>query len=289
MHIIGIIFAFLAFVTWGFGEFFAQKVIRHVGSWIALFFDCCFVLFGLLFFVWKDLFILTMGDFVLLTLTSIVVAGASLLDFQALKEGKICIVEPIIGLEIPLTAAFSITLGGESISMVQIILILVVFIGIILAITEHHEKLHYHKRIFEKGVTLALVAAICMALNNLLVGVSSREISPLMTIWFTDSFVAVICAIYIIYTKNYKNIFLKFRNHIKIIFGHSFFDNAGWIAFAYSTLFIPISITTTISEGYIALAAFLGLVISREKIKRHQFIGVVFAMIGVIALAYFSE
>ncbi len=289
MHYLGIIFAFLALVTWGFGEFFAQKVIRHVGSWIALFFDCCFVLFGLLFFVWKDLFLLSMADFILLTLTSIVVAGASLLDFQALKEGKICIVEPIIGLEIPLTAALGLILGRESISLIQTILIFVVFIGIILAITEHHAQLHYHKRIFEKGVTLALVAAICMALNNLLVGVSSREISPLMTVWFTDSFVAIICAIYIIYTKNYKDIFLKFKKHISIIIGHSFFDNGGWIAFAYSTLFIPISITTTISAGYVALAAFLGLVIGKEKIKQHQFMGVVFAIIGVIALAYFSE
>ncbi len=288
MHYIGIIFAFLAFITWGLGDFFAQKTIRRVGTWTSLFTDCCFVLFGLLFFVWNDLFLLTINDLILLTLTSIVVIAASLFDFEALKQGKICIVEPIISLEIPLTVALSLVLANESISLLQTIIILVVFIGIILAITEHHTSLHYHKRIFEKGVVLALLGAICMALNNFLVGVSSRDISPLMTIWFTDTFTAVICGIYLVYSKQYKGLLSKIKNNGKIITGQGVFDNLGWITFAYSTLFIPISITTTISEGYVALAAFLGLVVAKEKIKYHQFLGVIFSIIGIIALAYFS-
>ncbi len=286
---LGIILAFIAFATWGFGDFFAQRTIRHVGTWKSLFFDCCFGFFGLLFFIWKDIFLLTTGDIILLSLTSLVAISASLFDFEALKQGKICIIEPIIGLEIPLTVAMSFVLVHESMNLIQVIFIFIVFIGIILAITEHHTQLHYHKRIFEKGVVLALVGAVCMALSNTLVGISSRGISPLMTIWFTDSLIGVICLLYLIFTKEYKGLFSKFKSNIRTIAGQGIFDNSGYVAFAFSTLYIPIAITATISEGYVALAALLGLIVSREKIKKHQLIGVTFAIIGVIALAYFSE
>ncbi len=284
---LGIIFAFTAFIAWGFGDFFAQKSIRRVGSWKSLFFDCCFGVFGLLIFVLKDIFLLSIGDMILLSLTSVVAISASLFDFEALKQGKISIIEPIIGLEIPLTVALSFILVHESMNIAQVIIIFFVFIGVILAITEHHTELN-NKTVFEKGVILALVGAICMALSNTLVGVSSREISPLMTIWFTDFFIAIICMIYFIITKEYKDIFSKLKSNAKIIIGHGVFDTSGYVAFAFSTLYIPIAITTTISEGYVALAAFLGLAISHEKIKKHQFIGVALAIMGVIALAYFS-
>lgn len=69
------------------------------------------------------------------------------------------------------------------------------------------------------------------------------------------------------------------------IIGQSILDNTAWVAFAFATIFIPISIATTISESYIALAVFLGIFINREKLRPHQMIGVVLALVGVIALS----
>lgn len=37
-HYIGILFAFIALISWGFGDFFIQKTTRIIGSWKALFF-----------------------------------------------------------------------------------------------------------------------------------------------------------------------------------------------------------------------------------------------------------
>ena len=50
---------------------------------------------------------------------------------------------------------------------------------------------------------------------------------------------------------------------------HSFIDNLAWVAFAYATLYVPIAIATGISESYIALAAALGIIINKEKLKKH--------------------
>jgi drug/metabolite transporter (DMT)-like permease len=287
-HYLGLIFAFIALVSWGFGDFFIQKTTRVIGSWKALFFIGLVGLVGLFPFIINDLASLTGTNFLLLGLLGVVVIFASLFDFEALRQGKIVIVEPIIGLELPLTIGLSLVFANESLSLLQTILIGIVFIGIILAITAHHTHLHYHKRIIEKGAVLAGMGAIGMALANFLVGVSSKDISPLVTIWFAHSLLAVACGIYVYYKGGFKHLISDFKNHPGSILGQSILDNIGWVSFAQATTYIPIVIATTISESYIALAVLLGLFIGREKLHGHQYIGVTFAIAGVIALSYFS-
>lgn len=287
-HYVGILFAFIALVSWGFGDFFIQKTTRVVGSWKALFFIGIVGLIGLFPFVKNDLVFLNSSNILLLSLLGVVVVFAALFDFEALRQGKIAIVEPIIGLELPITVGLSLALANESLSFLQLVLVGIVFIGIILAITAHHTHFHYHKRIFERGVILAGIGAIGMALTNFLVGVSSQGISPLITIWFAHSLLAVVCGIYILYKGEFGNLISDFKNNPKPIIGQSILDNVAWISFAKATTYIPIAIATTISESYIALAVLLGLFVNREKLRTHQIVGVTLVIIGVITLSYFS-
>jgi len=253
----GIIFAFIALVSWGFGDFFIQKTTRAVGSLKALFFIGLVGLVGLFPFIKNDLSSLTSTNFLLLGLLAVVAIFATLFDFEALRRGKIAIVEPIVGLELPMTVGLSVALAGESLSSLQFFLIGIVFVGIMLAITTHHTHLHYHKRIFEKGVILAGVGAIGMALTNFLVGVSSESISPLMTIWFVHSLLAVICGFYLLYKGEFWKLFSDLRKHFKPIVGQSLLDNIAWVAFAISTTYIPIAIATTITSPSLFSLGFL--------------------------------
>jgi len=287
-HYLGIFFAFIALVSWGFGDFFIQKTTRVLGSWKALFFIGIVGLVGLFPFVKNDITSLTGANLSLLFLLGMIVVIAALFDFEALRQGKIAIVEPIIGLELPITVGLSLALVNESLSLLQFFLIGVVFIGIVLAITTHHTQLHYHKRLFEKGAILAGIGAIGMALTNFLVGVSSQNISPLMSIWFAHSLLAIVCGIYILYRGEIGNLISNFKNYPKLIMSQSILDNMAWVAYAKATTYIPIAIATTISESYIALAVLLGLFVNREKLKKHQTIGVALAIVGVVTLSYFS-
>jgi len=287
-HYLGILFAFIALISWGFGDFFIQKTTRVVGSWKALFFIGIVGLIGLFPFVKNDLVSLNSANILLLGLLGVVVIFAALFDFEALRQGKIAIVEPIIGLELPITVGLSIAIANESLSFLQLFLVGIVFVGIILAITAHHTHLQYHKRIFERGAILAGIGAIGMALTNFLVGVSSQGISPLITIWFAHSLLAVVCGVYILYKGEFKNLIYDFKKYPKPIIGQSILDNVAWVSFAKATTYIPIAIATTISESYIALAVLLGLFVNREKLRTHQIVGVTLAIIGVITLSYFS-
>lgn len=286
MHnFLGIIFALTALLCWGFGDFFIQRATRIVGSYKTLFFIGITGLIFLFPFVFAELSQLKMINWLLLSLLGVVVIFAALFDFEALRLGKICIVEPLLGIELPITVGLSVILAGEKLFPLQWLLILVIFIGIILAVTMHRTHLHYHKRIYEKGVILAGVGAIGMALTNFLIGISSQQISPLMTIWFTHTAAAIFTAIILIYRGEMKNIWLDLKKSPSLITATGVIDNAAWIAFGYATTYIPISIAATISESYIVLVSLLGIYVNREKIKSHQILGIILAIGGVLLLS----
>src|SRR3989344_4529122 len=96
-HYLGIFFAFIALVSWGFGDFFIQKTTRVLGSWKALFFIGIVGLVGLFPFVKNDLGSLNGANLLFLSILGVVVLFAAFFDFEALRQGKIAIVEPILG------------------------------------------------------------------------------------------------------------------------------------------------------------------------------------------------
>lgn len=68
----------------------------------------------------------------------------------------------------------------------------------------------------------------------------------------------------------------------------SFFDNLAWVAFSAAMLYIPMGVATGISEGYIAFAGGLGLLLNNEKLRPHQWVGFVVAIVSVIILAFIT-
>jgi len=287
----GILFALGAMIGWTLADFFIQKTVRKVGSMKALMYIGVVALILLFPFVYKEIPALFSSprDIIILSLGGLVMFAAALFDFEALKRGKLSIVEPLYGAEVPISVGLSIGLWGEYLSLVQIILISVIFVGIMLAITIHHTHLHYHKRIFERGVILALAGAVGMGLGNFLVGVSSQTISPILSIWFIHGSLGIFCLFYLFLRKELHGGIREIKQNIGIIAGQSILDNIAWIFFAFATLYLPISIAVGITESYIALGALLGVFLNKEKLKWHQYIGVAITCVAVILLATISE
>jgi len=287
-HYSGIFFAIIALFAWGFADFYIQKSSRAVGVWKTLFSVGVVGFIALFPFVQKEFSVLEPKDVILLVILGVIIFFASFLNFAALKKGKMAIVEPLIGMELPLTVALSIGFGKDKLSLVQLCLVAVVFVGLLMVITMHHKHLHQTRRTIEKGVMLAAAAAIGLALTNFLVGVSSRQISPLMVIWFAHTQLAIVCAAYLIYTKQFHKILIDLKSHLKSTLGQSLLYNLGWVAFALATTSVAISIVTAVSESYIVLGVILGIFVNREKLKRHQIIGIILAAGGILALSAFT-
>lgn len=282
----GVLCALIALVGWALADYYIQKSSRITGTINTVFINALTGVLVLLPFVFKDLIALQKEGLILLSLLGVIAMFEVIFDVGALKQGKISIVEPVFGLELPLTVALSVTLAKENLTTLQSILIFAIAIGIILTITTKFTNLHNHRSLFERGVLYAGLGAIGLALTNFLVGVASQEISPLLAVWFTDIFALVIVGMYIFYQGGFRKLFADFRHYPKQMTGQGIFNEIAWVGFAFATTMIPISIATAISESYVALTVLLGIFISREKIKRHQIIGIILAVTGIIILSY---
>jgi drug/metabolite transporter (DMT)-like permease len=284
-YALGILAAVIAMVSWGFGDFLIQKSTRRVGDWEALFYISIFGAIVILPFIYGQLpaLVANAGELALLLMTSLVLLVAALFDFEALKEGKIAIAEPIFVIEIPVAALLAFFVISEGITLMQTALIGGLIVGLVLVSVR---KIDFKRRKWlEKGVVLAFIGSLFMGTTNFLFGIAARETSALMVNWFTSLFLAVVCIAYLAHKSKLHKLALDGRKRLDLLLGLCILDNTAWIAFAYATVLLPIAIAVSISQCFIIITVLLGIFVSREKLLRHQKIGVVIAIVLAIALA----
>ncbi|HEY4525494.1 MAG TPA: DMT family transporter, partial [Candidatus Paceibacterota bacterium] len=261
---LGVFFACLALVAWGAGDFLIQRSARRFGDWAALFYIELFATTILLPFVWSDLAGLASGDWIFLIGLGFILLIAAILDLEALRVGKISVVEPIYALEVGVTAVLSVFVLRELINLVQGMWLLLLIVGIFLVSVKSFRHLrHIH---LERGVFMAICATLFMGLVNFLFGTGSRATNPLMVNWVTGAVLLVASVAYIGVKGEFRGLARDWRNGKGLLLGMSLADNTAWISFAYATTYIPIAIATGLSESYIALAALLGVVLNRERL-----------------------
>lgn len=282
---LGILAAIIAMLCWGFGDFLIQRSTRKIGDWETLFLITLLGTIGLLPFVWKDFpnFFQNLGPIVwILGVAGILLFVAALLEFEALKEGKISVIEPTWSLEIPAAAIFAAFILKESLSPEQIILIATLIIGLFFV---SYRGALTKKFFLEKGVTISVVAAITMGAANFFVGWGARETDSLM-INFVISFVSLVGSfIFLLFKGRINKTFSDLTKYPKTLLPMMVLDNSAWIAFAFAMTLAPIGITVALSESYIIIAVILGIFINKEKLSRRQLAGLLVALTSAILLA----
>ncbi|MFH0779927.1 MAG: DMT family transporter [Parcubacteria group bacterium] len=287
---LGIGLAFLAMLFWGFGDFLIQKSARKVGDWETLFFITFFGAIVLAPFVWKDLPDLLNGDhkaLLVILVASVSLLIAAIIDFEALKKGKLSIVEPIWSLEVPLAAFLAFFLISEKISFYQIIFIAILLICLMMvSFRERSLKISFF---LEKGAILAVLGAILMGSANFFMGWGGRASDPLMVNFCADIFMMVASIIYIAAQRKVNCLFCDLKANYKFLLPMALLDNGAWIAFVLAMTLAPIAVATALSESYIIIAVLLGLFINKEKLQFHQKIGLVGAVVAAIILSMITS
>ncbi len=132
-----ILFAFAAMLCWGIGDFLIQRSVWKVGNVEALAFIGIIGSIGLLPFVAGEIpLIFAGGNLALLLFLGLLTFFVALLDFEALKKGKLSVIEVILELELPVTVFLGIYIFRESITISQLAAIALVFMGITLIATK---------------------------------------------------------------------------------------------------------------------------------------------------------
>ncbi len=283
---LGVIAALVAMLCWGFGDFLIQRSTRSIGDWQTLFLITLFGTVALFPFVAHNLpglFAHTDRTFWILVSAGILLFVAALLEFEALKEGKISVIEPTWSLEIPAAAVLASLVLSESLSAQQTIAIIGLIAGLILV---SYRSGTLHKRfLFEKGVRISILAALLMGVTNFFVGWGARETDPLLINFIISAISLIGSGIFLIAKDKLRSTFNHILTFPKTVIPMMVLDNVAWIAFAYGLALAPIGITVALSESYIVIAVLLGIFIGREKLERHQYFGLVIAVVAAITLA----
>jgi drug/metabolite transporter (DMT)-like permease len=284
----GVVYAVIALVCWGIGDFLIQRSARKLGDWSALFFITFLGSLGLLPFIYKDIGALTAQPLTLIWIGVgiVVMFLASLCDFEALRRGKIAVVETMYALEIPIAGFLAGSFFAERISAWQSVTIIAIVLGLALTATQNTKALRAWR--WERGVALAVAATIGMGLVSVFVGWGGREIGAALVNWCLFTGVAILCFARFAWQQQIHRLVRDWRQHAGLILAVSFFTACAWVVYAQSAQTLPIAITTAISEGYIAVAAALGILINRERVRLHQRIGLVLTVLATIMLIFMT-
>jgi len=281
-----LLIAFAAMICWGIGDFLIQRTVRRVGDLEALAFIGLIEVIVLFPFAFSDLsLLLSTENLLVLALLGVITFVAAMFAFEAFKKGKISVVEVVIEFELPVTIIIGFILFKEVLTLWQLLLIIPIFFGIILmAIGASSKKPNNPFEGIEKGVFLGVLAAVGMGLLNSFTALSSRQVSPVMAIWFPSLVIFIMCFIILWKQGKIRESVTGLKRFKWLILLMGLFDAAAWLFYAITLYSANVGLITAITESYPVIAMVLGVTINKEKITPHQYIGAALALVASILL-----
>jgi len=279
---IAIILAFGAMLGWGVGDFLIQRSVQRLGNTETLFLiNLCssIILFP---FIYKSLFSLSLWEIIMLIILGVVGFFGVSIHFRALNKGKLSVVETIFSLELPLTIILGVSFLKEKLSPALIILMILLLIGIIL-LSIDFQKISKHD-FLEKGALLAITAASMVAVINFLTSVGTKTINPVMVIWFPWLVAGLMSWVCLLRKKKIKATMNAAWSYRQLLIPMIIIDITAWIFYAFALSKKELSITTSITEGFIVIAMFLGIIFNKEKVRPWQYFGAFLAIFSSILI-----
>ena len=100
---------------------------------------------------------------------------------------------------------------------------------------------------------------------------------------------AIICGIALISRGQLGRLFKDLARYPASVLVMAVSENIAWVAYAVAMSLIAIAVATGLSESSIIVAVLLGLFINKERLQRHQKIGLVAAIAAAILLAFVTR
>jgi drug/metabolite transporter (DMT)-like permease len=283
---VALVAAIVAMVAWGIGDFLIQRSVRKIGdvetlAIIGVFGSLALAPWGVRFFIDNWEFSIFFG----LVAFGLFFFIKSLVNFEALRVGKLSVVEIICEVELPIAVLLGFVLLNEHVTHLQIVLIAAVFVGVLLMALKEPLR---PKHLIEKGALLALITAIFFGLTDYLAAYFARATSPIAVVWLPWVVFTIVALAVVAKRKNSGSFIKHVVKNRKLVLWMAFLDVGAWVLYAFALLRYKLAIITAITESYVAVALILGLWINKERIKIHQFVGAVVAFISSIVLVTIS-
>lgn len=288
-HLLPILLSLLAYVGWGVGDTISVRLFRKNNPSIITLSSGFYRI--LIWLILIPLFISEIKNITIIPFLFNLLAGlASGLGYyffgKAAKVTNPSLVAAISGGWGVAALILSLIFLSEKITASQWIAILLVFVGLYLV--TFSPKWVGNRRIFaDKGVVYALLAFLVWGICGAFLKIPARSYG-----WYWTSVIMLIpyITVVLLETKNVKINQLFHINDYKLFLLMVVFTVLADLGYNGSlSLGGYVAITGTIAGSYATLSTFLTNLVYKEKMTKHQVVGVIISLIGIVLASYFTS
>jgi drug/metabolite transporter (DMT)-like permease len=198
--------------------------------------------------------------------------------YRGLAVGRMGIVAPIAALSgvVPAVAGF---VDGDRPSTVQLVGMAAAIGGAVLAATAPD---HDGVRRINAGLIPALVAALGIGISLVFVDIAADGSAAWTPLLLRISSVPLVALATLIVRPSFAAVG---RRDVGLMVGIGAADNLANVAFAYATTLGLLTLVSVVASTVPVVTVLLARFVLREHLTRHQLVGVVLALAGVVAIA----
>jgi drug/metabolite transporter (DMT)-like permease len=206
-------------------------------------------------------------------LAGVLEAGGFVLFFRALKRGDLAMVAPIIGIEGGI-AALVVLAFGERIGWL-------IGAGLAIALAGGCLAAAQGRRSTAAGALPAFGAALCFGFMFALFA-AAEDLGPVSVVAGGRlSALAILCAVVLWRRPSIPTRAVRSR-----LLALGALDAAAFVSYAYAAARGPVSVAAVVAGQFSTLSAIAGIVLLRERLKPHQYMGIALAGAGTTLLAF---
>ncbi|MBW2964684.1 DMT family transporter [Candidatus Woesearchaeota archaeon] len=284
-------------IGWGAYPALLKNVIDSLGTYTCLLFNHIVLVLVIGITAIFTIRLRLPSDFAVaaILIGSIVGAAAVYLYYSAIMEGHVSVVTVLASLQTVWTVVVSYFLFSEKLTIIKYISIAVIFVGAVLASLEKpglpakFDQKHILKflssGIWSKGAGLALLVSFCWAFYNLASKYGVKEIGPHATMVYMEVLILLFIASAFLAKPAKELVTMPRGRHMKWLAPAAALFSLGAICFYFSMKYSPLSVVVPIIQGAPAVTAVTAVAFAQERIRVHQYAGIVLAVVGIIFLS----
>lgn len=285
---ISILFALISYAGWAIGDILLAIITRRIGGYSTAFWTYVVGIFIGGFFVpfyFNQLSNLTISIFVLNLFLGLLLISGWVAFNEALRIANPSLVGTISSSFSVLTVVLSVIIFKEHVTYAQVIAILIIFTGLLLATLD--VSVWKKGKLFNKGVLLALFTMISWGIVYALIRIPIEAVG-----WFWTGYIYALLSPSILMFMGIRKIPLRrpasFKTLFLLVLCTMFLASAEYsFNFAISQGYT--SIVAPIAGSYPTLFVLIAFFVFKDKITRQQITGVITTLVGIVLLSFTSS
>lgn len=274
------IFALGTALFWGTGQIFIKKGLSSVTPlWNNIFGALLyFLIFIPIALASNEKISVTLSSFLLIMLASLLY----ILYYYALEKGLLSLAGTIIAMYPVITIILSVIFLKETLSLVQISMIMLILLGGYL-LSQTAEK----KKLQKSWIAWALLGAFAVGTADFLAKVIIQDNGTTNYNFLFPFAFATSVILYGLFDKKGRKLPKKvnLKSLLPTLIGVAFM-NFGLLSFNYALSLGSASLVSSISSSYVGITLLLAFLFLKESLNKKQLFAVLLILIGIIFLSF---